>query len=108
VGADVRCNHCGRPDEYIIHDDLWAAVARCGERLLCLACGGDRRGRELTFDDFWRCSRDCTLRQTGCCSVPPASSEWLRHADELHAAHQARLEEVEARRQNWVQLNLFR
>jgi hypothetical protein len=54
-----------------------------------------------TLDEFY----DRLLERAGgeCRSVP----EWLRRVEEEHAAHLARLRQAEARRQNWIQPELF-
>ena len=54
---DALCAQCGADETaigqyHMLTDDVWAAVARDGERRLCIGCAEARIGRRLTPADF--------------------------------------------------------
>ena len=53
--SPVACSRCRADvldEQFMVRDDVWAAAATAGERLLCVGCAERSLGRRLGPDDF--------------------------------------------------------
>ena len=51
-GACARCGADVLDEQFVVRDDVWAAAATAGDRLLCVGCAERSLGRRLGLDDF--------------------------------------------------------